>query len=137
MWNNFKRMPVILKFLTAHAIACIVFFIGSVIPHDGFSINNQPVTYEEWWSSGMGVFASLVGISMPLTAWQLLNRTHYSRIIYMAAIFSVMVLPYIYIGQYNLALFGLLFVAIIYWYLYIKESTKAYFCSPNLPVSRA
>lgn len=57
MWANFSCMPKLLKFLTAHAAFCFVFFVMSVIPNDSFSIQGQHVTYAEWWSSGAGVFA--------------------------------------------------------------------------------
>jgi len=86
MKENFISMPIILKFITGHAIACFMLFIGSVIPHDSFNINGQSVTYYEWWASGAGIGASSIGLLFSFAAWHILNKSKYSRHIYILTV---------------------------------------------------
>jgi hypothetical protein len=83
MWANFKSMPALLKFLTAQALFSFVFFVVSVIPNDQFSINGRHVTYSEWWSSGAGPFASVLGVFGLYTAWLFLTKGQYARAWYL------------------------------------------------------
>ena len=76
MWKNFKSMPLILKLLTAHAISCIVFLIASIIPHSSFVMYGQSVTYSEWWGSGVGVYASILGTLMASAGFLLVTKNH-------------------------------------------------------------
>jgi hypothetical protein len=129
MWSAFKAMPKLLKWICAHALLCGFFLLGSVIPHDSFSINGHHVSYAEWWSSGAGPFASLLGTVMPLTGYLLLSRSAYGRIAYLAVLSVALVLPYCYLGEFWLALFGVLVVLLISWYLFRKKSVIEYFAS--------
>jgi hypothetical protein len=136
MWGNFKSMPKLLKFLTAQAIACVVFFIGSVIPHGAFSIDSHPVTYYEWWGSGAGPYAAIIGILLPLSGWLMLKRSCYARPCYLGTLVVGLVLPYLLFKQfrasesaYGLAAIGTATVAAVAWYLYRKETARDYFSS--------
>ena len=129
MWNNFKAMPTILKFLTAHALFSFLFLIGSIIPHDSFSINGQSVSYSEWWSSGVGPYASSLGILMPIVGFLLIARTRYARIIYLMVISLGLIVPYLYFGKFELALVGVIVMAVISAYLYLRPPVKEYFAS--------
>jgi hypothetical protein len=136
MWNNYKSMPNLLKFLTAHALACIVFLIGSVIPHNSFSISGRQVTYLEWWGSGAGVYASVIGIILPISAWLLLSRSCHARGFYLCSMIVGLILSYLLFQQvwgsetgYGYAAVRAIIVAILAWYLYRKESVKHYFVS--------
>ena len=129
-------MPLLLKLLTAHALSCIIFLIGSVAPHDSFSVNGHVVTYAEWWSSGAGVYASLVGIALPVCAWLLLKRARHVRAVYFSALSIGLISPYLLMEQlqnsgerYVLAAFGALIAVLIVWYLYAKKSVQSYFAS--------
>ena len=65
MWASFKEMPMPLRFITGHAIACVFLLFGSIIPHGSFAIDGRPVSYAVWWSSGAGPYASFLGVIMP------------------------------------------------------------------------
>lgn len=129
MKENFNSMPPVLKFLTAHAIACVFLLIGSVIPHDNFSINNNPVTYHEWWTSGAGVGASIIGIILPFTAWHLLNRTHYARKLYISVIFLVFTVPYLFNNNPSLIIMAIVISGMLIWYLFRNKAAVEYFSS--------
>jgi hypothetical protein len=136
MWGNFKSMPKFLKFLTAQAIACVVFFIGSVIPHGAFSIDGHPVTYHEWWGTGLGLYTAMIGILLPFGGWLMLKRSRYARPYYLGTLVVGLILPYLLFKQfrasdssYGLAALGTAAIATIAWYLYRKETARDYFSS--------
>ena len=135
MWSNFNSMPKILKFLTAHSMFCFVFFIISVVPSDSFSINGRHVTYAEWWSSGAGIFASLLGITGPIVGWSLLTKQPQARSWYLLFLAVACIVPYPFMGQPALALFGLLLLGAAAWYLYRWQSVQVYF-APNHSFNR-
>ena len=82
MWANFSSMPKLLKLLTANAAFCFVFFAMSVIPNGSLSIQGRHVGYAEWWSSGAGVLASLIGLVGPFVAWALASKQPYARCVF-------------------------------------------------------
>lgn len=131
MWENFKSMPIILKFLTAHALACIAFLIGSILPHDSFSMNGRSVTYSEWWNSGIGIYASILGALMAIAGYLLVSKKRYSRQVYLGILSFGLIAPYIKWGKYELAGFGVLTISVIAGYLFFKASVIEYFASNN------
>jgi hypothetical protein len=135
MWVSFKEMPTPLKFITGHAIACIFLLLGSVIPHDSFSMYGQPVSYAVWWSSGAGLYASFLGAIMPVTAYLMLKRLSRARIIYLVALSIAIVAPYLYWGQLQYAAIDMVVVGLFGWYLYGAKSVQRYFTS-NPPFKR-
>jgi hypothetical protein len=136
MRDNFKSMPIFMKFITAHALSCVVFLLGSVIPHRAFSISGRPVTLQEWWSTGAGLYASLIGIILPFGALLFLQRSCYARPYYIGALTFGLIIPYLLFKQvlgfdfgYELAAVGAVTVAAVSWYLYGKKTVKYYFTS--------
>jgi len=130
MWGNFNGMPKLLKFLTAHAAFCFVFFAMSVIPNNSFPIQGRHVGYAEWWSSGAGVFASLIGVAGPFAAWALVSKQPYARTAYLGFLALAFVAPCPLFGMLAYALPGLLVVGAGAFYLYKWQSVQAYFV-PN------
>ena len=108
-----------------------MFFLGSVIPHSSFSIAGNPVTYAEWWRSGIGAFASLVGFLMPVSGWLMLRKIRFSRAIYLAALALPLVGPYLFWQQYKEAMFNMFFMLLIGLYLYLRAPVVEYFGSNN------
>jgi hypothetical protein len=129
VWENFKSMPTLLKFLTAHAFICFVFLIGSIIPHGYFSINGRPVSFSEWWSSGAGLLCSLIGIVFPVLGYLFLVRARYARGLYVAAFVALSAFGPIGSPPASYYLAALVFVIGIAIYLYIWSSVRDYFCS--------
>jgi hypothetical protein len=130
MWANFKSMPALLKFLTAQALFSFVFFVVSVIPNDQFSINGRHVTYSEWWSSGAGPFASVLGVFGLYTAWLFLTKGQYARAWYLVFLALAFVAPYPFLGPPAYVLVGLAVVAIGALSLHRWQSVQVYF-APN------
>ncbi|MGD8515180.1 MAG: hypothetical protein PVF52_06175, partial [Granulosicoccaceae bacterium] len=91
LFSEFKQMPILLKFFTAHALACFLFLIAALIPGIPFNFNGEVISFNEIWSSGVGIFTVYVGLVMPLCGWLMLNRKAYSRIIYLAVLSSVLI----------------------------------------------
>ena len=128
MWLNFKVMPMLLKFITGHAIFCVV-FVMSAIPGGTFKINGQVVSHSEWWSSGAGPFALVLGILMPITGVLLLQKSRYARPAYIAVASLALVLPYLFMGQLVSAFIGFVVVGLLALYLYFRRTVLHYFAS--------
>ena len=129
MWENFKAMPVLLKFLTAHALGCILFVFASMFPFGAFRIHGRYVTHSEWWSSGIGVYVSILGMLMAIAGCLLASKKRYSRQIYLAVVPLGLVAPYLKTGEYAGAIFGIAVTLMIAAYLFLKASAKEYFDS--------
>ena len=130
MWANFGGMPKLLKFLTAHAACCFVFLAISVIPIDSYAIQGQHVTYAEWWSSGAGVLASLLGIVGPFAAWALASKRPYARLVYLSFLALTFIAPCPFFGMLAYVLPGLRVVGVGAFYMYKWQSVQVYF-APN------
>jgi len=130
MWANFGSMPKLLKFLTAHAACCFVFLAISVIPIDSYAIQGQHVTYAEWWSSGAGALASLLGIVGPFAAWALASKRPYARLVYLGFLALAFIAPCPFFGMLAYVLPGLLVVGVAAFYMYKWQSVQVYF-APN------
>ena len=127
--GEFKQMPILLKFITVHALACFIFLIAALVPGIPFNFNGEEMSYAEIWSSGVGVFTAYAGLVMPFCGWLMLNRKVYSRIIYLSVLSSVLIVPYIYWMQKGGIIFGIILTALIAAYLYGMPSVRKYFAS--------
>jgi len=127
VWENFKAMPRLLKFLTAHALACFFFLVVSVVPHGRFFVSGRPVSYAEWWSSGIGLFAFLVGLVGPATGVLLLRKSRFARPAYLGFLSLGLIVPYLLFGAPPMALAGAAAVCLAVAYLYKFPSTQQYF----------
>ena len=55
-------MPFLFKVIFLYCMSGILFVVGSALPFANFYIENQKVTYKEWWLSGAGFIALLIGM---------------------------------------------------------------------------
>jgi hypothetical protein len=132
MLANFKSMPTVLKFFTCHALACFILLAASIIPSGSFNINGRVVSYSEWWSSGVGPFASSLGIAGPVVALLLLKKRRHARAVYLGFLVTSLVLPYPMTGESWLALVGLAITGLAAAYLYRTASVARYFFPNHL-----
>lgn len=133
MWENFKSMPLLLKFLTAHSIACFFFIIGSLIPHNSFSINGVHVSYAQWWQSGAGILTSFVGLILPFGGYLMLKQHRLARIIYLSALITSLTITYIplkgKISFIETFIPSIILFILVACYLYFRKPVILYFCS--------
>ena len=127
VWENFKSMPVLLKFLTAHAFACFAFLLVSVIPNNSFSIDGHAASYAEWWSSGAGPFASLLGLVGPIIGVLLVTKSQNARPAYLGFLALGLIVPYPVMGVPAMALAGVVVACAVAFYLYKWQSVHSYF----------
>jgi hypothetical protein len=127
MWKNFKSMPLLLKFLTAHAFLCLALLIGSVIPNNSFLINGRAASYSEWWSSGAGLFASLLGLIGPIIGILLVTKSPNARLAYLGFLALGLIVPYPFMGVPAIALAGIAVVCVTAVYLYKWQPAQLYF----------
>jgi hypothetical protein len=131
LWKNFKKMPTLLKFLTAHALSASILFIFSVVPVFSFGVEGKPVSYGEWWKSGFGFIASAAGILLPMSGYLFLKRSRYSRIVYISSVVFIYLCPLAMIVSgdhviYFFMIISFVLIALISAYLYLSKSVNAY-----------
>ena len=136
MWQAFRSMPLLLKFLTFHAVVCFVFFVGVAVPNDLFKLNGRAVPYDEPWSSGLAFFVGFVGLAMPLAGVLLLRRTSAARHVYLFILSIGSVLPYLFMRDYVFAGASVVVIALIAWYVFGNAAVQAYFASNTSLESR-
>ena len=127
MWANFWAMPKFLRFMTGHALACVIFLIVSVVPNESFAINGRHVSQAEWWSSGAGFFASIIGVFGLAAGVAILRKMPWARMAYLGFATIGLVIPYPVFGNWALGLVGALIVVAAGIYLFKVKAVVAYF----------
>ena len=129
MYQAFKDMPTLLKFITTHALVCFVLFVAVVIPGIPITFNGEVMESGELWARGLGLPTVAVGLTMPIAGVLILKRWQYSRQFYGLLLASVLVTPYIVWQDIILAGFGVLLSCAMIGYLFINKKARAYFSS--------
>ncbi|MBT3012970.1 MAG: hypothetical protein KUF77_15395 [Candidatus Thiodiazotropha sp. (ex Lucina aurantia)] len=127
MYQAFKAMPTLLKFITAHALFCFMFFMAVVILGIPITFKGELMEFYDLWEGGLPTAA--MGLSMPVAGVLLLKRWQYARYIYSFLFISVMVAPYVYWQQLPAIIFGIIFSCGIIGYLFLNRSAREYFSS--------
>lgn len=125
-----------MKLLAIHGS---MFFVGafiSLFPLGSFNIDGRDVSYLEWWSSGAGIEFFLVAFSIGVGAVCLLKKVRYARIIYFGALIgifaSIPISDPAILGRVDWLITLTIFLSLIYWYLFHKQSVQLYFGTGNL-----
>ena len=132
MWQNFKSMPFFLKVIFIHGF---IFFIGSfvsLLPILGlYGIEDKKVSYQEWWASGTGIKFFIVSLIIGIGAICLLKKIKHARTIYLIAFTIAFLAMFVFeLNEPNSAgifISGLIFFALIYWYLFHAKSVVQYY----------
>ena len=129
MYQAFKEMPTLLKFITVHALACFVFFVAAVIPGIPITFNGEVMESQELWAKGIGLPTVAIGLAMPALGVLFLRRWQYCRQLYSVVLVSVMVVPVILWQELLSIIFGAVLSCAIIGYLFINRQSRAYFGS--------
>ena len=129
MYQAFKEMPTLLKFITTHALVCFVFFLAVVIPGIPITFNGEVMESQELWAKGLGLPTMAVGLSLPVAGILILRRWKYCRQLYSAILLSVLVGPYVYWQEVSSLVFGVVLSCAIIGYLFLNSLSRAYFSS--------
>jgi len=129
MWQSFRSMPLLLKFLTFHALACCVFFVGVVVPNDSFKVDGRAIPFDELWSSGLAFFVAFVGLALPLAGVLLLRRASLARHFYIGVLVIGAVMPCLFMRDYVFAAMSVAVIGLLAWYVFDSPSAQAYFAS--------
>jgi hypothetical protein len=129
MYESFKNMPTILKFITAHALVCSIFLLPAVVPGMPFTVDDKVISFSELWSSGIAPYLVVTSTAMPVSGYLLLKKAVYSREVYLVAVSLGLIVPYIYWEEYKSLWFGVLITVGIALYLFGRANVKYYFAS--------
>jgi hypothetical protein len=129
MYQAFKVMPTLLKFITVHALACFIFFLAAVIPGIPITFNGEAIESQQLWAKGFGYPTVAIGLAMPVIGVLFLRRWQYCRQVYSATLVSVMVIPFVLWQELPSIIFGAVLSCAIISYLFINGRVRAYFSS--------
>ncbi|MBY6212796.1 hypothetical protein KUV95_14655 [Microbulbifer agarilyticus] len=122
-------MPILLKFITGHALVCFVFFLAVVIPGVPITFNGELMESQELWARGVGLPTIAVGLSLPVAGMLILRRWQYCRQLYSIIILSVLIAPYAYWQEIPSLIFGVVLSCAIIGYLFLNRQARAFFSS--------
>ena len=137
MWNNFKSMPIFLKFLTGHAAVCLVLFIFLLIPGNQFSTDDQhTVPYAEWWSNGVWPLLTFAALAIGIGGMLFLKKYRFGRVLFLAGFGGALIAPALLSHDQDdlgASVLCLPFVLLLGLYLFRNREVKAYFVSNDSP----
>ena len=120
-------MPKILRWFTWMCFAFGLFLPLSVIPVGGYYINEQQVTFEEFWRRGGGPIFFVAGILFPITGYGFLRGRNWARYLF-AALQIALLLTYPFFGTLDWqVLFCLAWIAFVIYYLFWSPAVRQYF----------
>lgn len=127
---SFKAMPIALRLISFFCFFGIL-FAGSILPFGHFYINDEEVSYKEFWTSGVGLEMFLIGLLLPTCGYGFLKKRHWSRLLFLIVVFWTMfivpilhnITPIFHLNQ----VFNLFVMGLLVWYLYFKSTVKQYF----------
>ncbi|QBF84311.1 hypothetical protein EXU30_17745 [Shewanella maritima] len=129
MVEDFKSMPLLLKFITAHGLFCFLFFLSATIP--GFDVNfsykGQSMGYDEIWQNGLGIDLILIGSLFPISAILLLKKWQYCRQFYALIILGTFVILNVNGESFIYLPFALIIPCLLMVYLFKYDKAKVYF----------
>jgi hypothetical protein len=129
MYQAFKEMPTLLKFITGHALVCFVFFVAAVILGVPIAFNGEVLESQELWAKGVGLPTVAIGLALPVVGVLFLLRWQYCRQVYSLILVAVMVAPYVIWREVSSLIFGLVLSCAIIGYLFLNGKVRAYFRS--------
>jgi len=131
--RTFRRLRQMPETLAALSCMFMIFgllcLVAALLPTSGMTYEDRPVSYQEFWRSGGGVFVVASGLAMILLAVAFYRAQHWVRYVIplgfvvltvYAAIRPAPAFPYEWAG----ALFWVFFS---YWYFNRKRKVVAYF----------
>jgi hypothetical protein len=78
MIKNFNSMPSFLKMLTVMGCFVLLWTVATIFQNK-ISVFGRYISISDWWSSGAGIFVSVVGIVMSGSAVLMLHHSRYGR----------------------------------------------------------
>lgn len=112
-------MPTLLRFMTGHALVCVVVFIVPVLYGQVFQA--------QWWSDGVEPFISLVALLGFAAGRSLLGKAGHARKLYLVFLTGAFVVPYPFIGEAWFSLIGIFVVIAAGIYLFKNRAVMSYF----------
>ena len=127
--QRFGEMPILLKFICSISLFAILFALVSIVPILTYQIEGQTVTYSDWWKSGAGISATVLGISLFYTGIGILNKKQWSRYMFpiILAISSILP-PFFDIAQTVVySVWNLLWCMLLIGYLFKSKAVIKYY----------
>jgi len=124
---SIKDMPIFLRIITLFCLLGFFIILAALVPVGARSIENQEVTFIEFWRRGAGIFTLISGIFLLTTGIGFIKRAPWSRILFLC-LFPVQQLIMFFMDSLSPAyLKEALFVYIaVNGYLFFSKGVKDY-----------
>ncbi|MFA5354732.1 MAG: hypothetical protein WC291_10925 [Thermodesulfovibrionales bacterium] len=135
IWLRFKEMPFFLRIITAASPLGPLVGILSLIPLVTYRINDQVVTYREFWRSGAAFNAILIGLTFSVIGGGIFMRSQWVRKLILALVVVQDVLLLRQLPEAGSEKIPesigavAIYTAIVIWYIFFKKSVRNYFKS--------
>jgi hypothetical protein len=77
--HSFKRMPFVLKHITGMCCVFTLFLPAALIPGGNYRIDEEPVTFAEFWQRGGGLVFMMLGVLFGVIACGVLQARQWVR----------------------------------------------------------
>lgn len=142
MRQNHKEMPKYLRLTTTLLLLSFIVVPLTLFPHSGFTLHGVSVTYAEYWASGVGFLAVMIGVVFPWCGYLFLIKAPRSRHFFLGILLMWLSIDFLYHLSYvgiDESLFPsklwwstsiwVGFTLFMRWYLFSNLSVIEYFSS--------
>ena len=138
MIKNLSAMPSFLKVLTLMGFGVFVWVVTTMF-QSGIAVFGRQLSTSEWWTSGAGLFCSVVGLILGGASVLMLNRSYYGRPAHILGWIGVSVtVPFVtFVTKSDQSFTAQTFwsylalTALIALYLYRNKAVQNYFRAPT------
>src|ERR1700677_1170833 len=136
--RNFLAMPRILKLITVTGIGAVIPVATTVLPNlpaGVFGLFDRHISTSEWWSSSGGKMVSITAALFCASAFMMLRRSRYGRLLYIAALITMCIAIPIVAGVIGMGMVEWRFLlavnlartVVLGLYLYLNMGARNYF----------
>ncbi len=122
----FICMPLVLKLIVLHSLACIVFVYPALFPEHSINANANEIM-QTTVENGKLLWYLLSGVMLPICGILILLKYRYSRHLYILLSTSTTVVKYSFPLNISLIIFDITFVLGLIWYLFFKSTVREYY----------
>lgn len=121
-----KEMPLLLRFFFVISCFGILLVILTALPIASPTIDGEKMTYEELWSSGVGIWALVTGILLSVSAVGIFIKKGWARATFLAVFLVYAFIPQCSIQTNELFLY-FAWIVVFGCYLFYKRTVRDYF----------
>lgn len=140
MRQNYQEMPNYLRLITTLLLISFIVVPLTLFPHSGFTLHGVSVTYADYWASGVGFLAVMLGVVFPWCGYLFLTKAPQSRHFFLGILLIWLCIDFLFhLSNIDESMFAsklwwstgiwIGFTLFMRWYLFSHHSVIEYFSS--------